>query len=185
MRLLLLAVEDFVEFVFLDVEHHVAEHLNQAAIGVISEARIVAELGKRLDALIVQAEIENRVHHAGHGELRARTHADQQRILAFAEFLSLQFFKLPSASSIWRSTSCDTPPLPHVLAAGFGLNGEAGRHRQAGIGHLGEAGALCRRGRPSFCRCRRPCRRRRSKRTWWLVSRSLPERLFLEPSLWP
>ena len=30
----------------------------------------------------------------------------------------------------------------HVLAAGFGLDGEAGRHGQPGVGHLGEAGAF-------------------------------------------
>ena len=32
--------------------------------------------------------------------------------------------------------------MPHVFAAGFGLDGEARRHRQAGIGHLGQAGAF-------------------------------------------
>ena len=32
--------------------------------------------------------------------------------------------------------------VPHVLAAGFGLDGEARRHRQSGIGHLGQSGAF-------------------------------------------
>src|SRR5207245_2310053 len=32
--------------------------------------------------------------------------------------------------------------MPHVLATGLGLNSEAWRHRQPGIGHLGEAGAF-------------------------------------------
>ncbi len=47
-----------------------------------------------------------------------------------------------SASSIWRLTSSETALLLHVLAAGFGLDGEAGRHGQSGVGHLGQAGAL-------------------------------------------
>ena len=46
--LLLLAVEDFLEGVLGNLEHHVAEHLDEAAIGVIGEARIVAALGQRL-----------------------------------------------------------------------------------------------------------------------------------------
>ena len=53
--LLLLAIEHFVEFELLNVEHYVAEHLNQAAIGVVSEARIIAQLGQRFDALVIQA----------------------------------------------------------------------------------------------------------------------------------
>ena len=106
--LLLLGVEHFVKVGLLDFEHNVAEHLNQAAIGVVGEARIVAALGQRFDALIIQAKVQNRIHHAGHGELRARANADQQRILAFAELLPLQLFQPCRASSICRSTSVDT-----------------------------------------------------------------------------
>jgi hypothetical protein len=32
--------------------------------------------------------------------------------------------------------------VPHILATGFGLNGEAWGHRQAGVGHFGQTGAL-------------------------------------------
>ena len=107
--LLLLGVEDFVERGLRNLQHDVAEHLNQPAVGIVGKARIVAALGQGFDALIVQAEIENRIHHAGHGKLRAGANADQQRIFALAEFLALQLFQCLSASSIWRSTSAETP----------------------------------------------------------------------------
>jgi hypothetical protein len=140
--LFLLGVEDFFKHRFLDVEHDVAEHLNQAAIGVVGEARIVGALGQRLDALIVQAEVEDGVHHAGHGKLRARAHADQQRVLALAELLALQSFELGQrffhlAVDFFRHRA-----VAHVFAAGLGLDGEARRHGEAGVGHLGEAGAF-------------------------------------------
>src|SRR5579863_4714020 len=32
--------------------------------------------------------------------------------------------------------------MPHVFTAGLRLNGEAGRHRQSGVGHLGKARTL-------------------------------------------
>ena len=32
--------------------------------------------------------------------------------------------------------------VPHVFAAGFGLNGEARRHGQSGVGHFGKASAF-------------------------------------------
>ena len=53
--LLLLAVEHFLKCLLGDVEHDRAEHLNQPAIGVIGEARIVAAPGQPLDRLVVQA----------------------------------------------------------------------------------------------------------------------------------
>ena len=77
-----------------NVEHYAAEHLDQAAIGVVGEARIVAALGQAFDRLVIQAEVEDGVHHAGHGELRARAHADQQRIVGAAELLPLQLLEM-------------------------------------------------------------------------------------------
>ena len=92
--LLLLAVEDFFECVLGNVEHHAAEHLDEPAIGVVGEARIVAALGQAFDRLVIQAEVEDGVHHAGHGELRARAHGDQQRIVGGAEGLSLKLLEV-------------------------------------------------------------------------------------------
>ena len=140
--LLLLGVEDFVERRFRNLQHHVAEHLNQTAVGIVGKARVIAALRERFDALIVQAEIENRIHHARHGKLRARADAYQQRILALAEFLTLQLLEMGQrlfhfAVNLFRNTS-----VTHVFAAGFRLNREARRHGQAGIGHFGQAGAF-------------------------------------------
>ena len=140
--LLLLAVEDFFKGVLGNVEHHAAEHLDQAAIGVIGEARIVAALGQAFDRLVVQAEVEDGVHHAGHGELRARAHADQQRIVGAAQLLPLQLFQAAQRLVHLAIDFVGDGAVAHVLAAGFGLDGEAGRHGQAGVGHLGQAGAF-------------------------------------------
>ena len=87
--LLFLSVEHFVEGGFRYFQHHVAEHLDEPPIGVGGKSLIVATLGQRFHALVVQSEIENRVHHARHGKLRARTHAYEQRILARPQFLTL------------------------------------------------------------------------------------------------
>ena len=140
--LFLLRVEHFVERRFLDVEHHIAEHLDQPAVRIGREPRIVAALGQRFHALVVQAKIENRVHHPRHGKLRARTHAHQQRILAGAELLALQRFQLRQRLVHLPIDVFGRQTAAHVLAASLGLNGESRRHRQAGIGHLGQARAF-------------------------------------------
>ena len=129
------------ELLLGNVENHVAEHLDQAAIGVIRKARIVAALGQRFDGLVIQAEVENRVHHAGHGELCARADGDQQRIFAGAELLALQLFE-PRQRFVHLGVDLRANVSAHVFAAGFGLNGESGRDGQSGIGHLGQACAF-------------------------------------------
>ena len=140
--LFLLAVENFLERVLGDVEHHAAEHLDQPAIGIVSEARIVAALGQAFDRLVIQAEVEDGVHHARHGELCARAHADQQRIVGAAELLPLQLFQVLERFVHLAVDFRRDVAGAHVFAAGFGLDGEAGRHGQPGVGHLGQAGAF-------------------------------------------
>jgi hypothetical protein len=139
--LLFLAVEDVLEFGFLNVEDDVAEHLNQAAIGVVGEARILRARGQRLDALIVEAEVENGVHHARHGELCAGAHRDQQRIITGAELLPLELFEVREGL-VHLPVNVLADRAAHVLAAGLGLDGESGRYGKTGVGHLGQTGAL-------------------------------------------
>ena len=140
--LLLLGVEDLVERGFRDVQHHVAEHLDQAAVGIGGEARIVAAFRQGLDTLIVEAEIQDGVHHAGHGELRAGAHAYQQRVLALAELLALQFLQAFKRGIRLLVDFGGDGIGAHVLAARLGLDGKARRHGEIGVGHLGEASAL-------------------------------------------
>ncbi len=87
------AVEDVLELLLGNVENHVAEHLDEAAVGVISKAGIIGALRERFHGLVVEAEVENGVHHAGHGELGAGADGDEQRIVACAELLPLHLLK--------------------------------------------------------------------------------------------
>ena len=64
-------IHDVLELLALDAEHDLAEELDEAAVGIGREARIVGQPGQPLARLLVQAQVEHRVHHAGHGELRA------------------------------------------------------------------------------------------------------------------
>src|SRR5215469_8389970 len=126
--LLFLAVENFVEGVLLDIEDDIAKHLNQAAIGVVGKARIVSAPAQGLDALIVEAKVEDRVHHARHGELGAGSNAHQQGILALAELLALQLFESRQRLFHLAIDFRRDIAFAHVLPTGLGLNGEAGRH---------------------------------------------------------
>jgi len=80
------------ELALVDFENYVAKHLDQASVGVVCKARVVGALRQRLHAVIVQAEIQDGIHHAGHGKFGARTHTDEQWIVTATQTLSLQTF---------------------------------------------------------------------------------------------
>ena len=78
----LVLVEDFLEVMVRDAEHHVGIHGDEAPVAVIGEAPVAGFLRQRLDGRVVEAEIEHGVHHARHRRARAGAHRDQQRIVA-------------------------------------------------------------------------------------------------------
>ena len=75
-----LAFEDLA----VDIEHDLAEHLDQPAVGVEREP-FAGERAEPVDRGLVEPDVEHGVHHAGHGELGAGTHGDEQGIFRIAE----------------------------------------------------------------------------------------------------
>src|SRR5665811_2347839 len=55
------------------------------AIRVVSEARIACALSQPLHRHVVQAQIEHRVHHAGHRDNCARADRNEQRVFTIPE----------------------------------------------------------------------------------------------------
>src|SRR3546814_19284190 len=63
----------------VDAKHHVRIHLDETAIAVPGETGIARRRRKPLDRLVVEAQVQHRVHHAGHGYARAGAHRHQKR----------------------------------------------------------------------------------------------------------
>ena len=59
-----------------------------------------------------------------------------------AELLALQLLELVERLVHLAVDFFGDAAVAHVFAAGFGLDGEAGRHGQPGVGHFGQAGAF-------------------------------------------
>ena len=98
---------------------------------------------ERLHGLVVQAEVEDGVHHARHGELRAGAHADQQRIVGVAELLAHALFELGERfEHLLVDLGRDLVLVLEIDVADFGRDREAGRHRQLGPAHLRQPGAF-------------------------------------------
>ena len=82
----------------LDVQHGLAEHLDQAPVGVPREPLAAGLLGQAVHRLIGQADVEHRLHHAGHGELGAGPDADQQRVRVVAELAAHAAARAPAGA---------------------------------------------------------------------------------------
>ncbi len=136
---LLVILERLLEMPVIDVEHDVGIHRDEAAIAVPGEAGIARGLGHRLDGDVVQAEIEDRVHHARHRGAGARAHRDEQRIGGVAEGLAGQAAHLGQRGLRLRlEIRRELFAVVVIPGADLGGDGEAGRHRQAEIAHLGQ-----------------------------------------------
>ena len=139
----LAGLEGLVEALGLHVHDDPAEHLDEAPVGVPAEALVAGELDEPGERLLVEPEVEDRVHHPGHRELRAGADAHEQRVRRIAEALAGPPLDLGHCLE-------DVVPEPvgelfarrEVVVAGGGRDREARRRRQARAGHLGEAGAL-------------------------------------------
>ena len=121
----------------------VGVHLDEAAVAVIGKAGVVGLFGQTLNSLIVQAEVQDGVHHAGHGLTCAGTDGNQQGVLDGAEGLTgLLLEDAHVFEDVCLDLIVDLTVVSIVLGAGLGGDGEALRNRHAGVGHLGQAGTL-------------------------------------------
>ena len=140
----------FLHLIDLDFEqalrdHHndVREHLDEAAVAVISETGVVGLLCQTLNSLVVQAEVQDGVHHAGHGLTCAGTDGDQQGVLVITEGLAGDLLQaLEVLEDVSSDLVIDLTAVCIVLGAGLGGDGEALRHRHTGCGHFSQTGAL-------------------------------------------
>ena len=64
---------------------HISVHLYESPVAVVGEAFVTRLRDQSLDGGIVQAEIQNGVHHAGHGRTGPGPDGNQQRVFRAAE----------------------------------------------------------------------------------------------------
>ena len=69
---LLHVVQRVGEEVSVDVQNGLTEHLDEATVGVPRETLVAGNFGQAVDGFVVQADVEDSFHHAGHRELCAR-----------------------------------------------------------------------------------------------------------------
>ena len=135
--------EGVLEAVAVDAVHDAAVHLDQAAVRVVREARVARRAREAGGGLVVQAEVEDRVHHPGHRDGCARAHRDEERILGVAEALARLLLEGAHVLvDLLVEPVRELAARGHVTPAGVGRDREAGRNGNPELRHLGQADAL-------------------------------------------
>ena len=126
----------------VDAQHDAAVHGDEPAIAVVGEALVAGDGGETLDAAVVEAEVEDGVHHPRHRELGAGAHADEQRVGGVAEGAAHRLLEpLDVGGDLVGEPR--RPATFHVRPACIGGDGEPGRYGELqDARHLGQVGAL-------------------------------------------
>ena len=123
-------------------EHDPSVHRDETTVRVVRKPLVARDIREPLDALVVETQIEDGVHHAGHREFGARTNAYEQRIVRITQPTSHVTFQLGDMLRHLR-IQLGRPATVHVVTASIGRHSEAWWHRQLQhSGHLGEVGTL-------------------------------------------
>ena len=92
--LCLLVLQDVLEALALEVHDDCREHRDEAPVGIVGEPLIAGFFYQSLHSSVVQAEVQDSIHHARHGRPRAGSHRNQQWIGRSAESRSHGDFQL-------------------------------------------------------------------------------------------
>ena len=139
----LVVFENVLEIVAVDVEHDIGIHLNEAAVAVVGEALVARAFRQGLDRTVVEPEVEDRVHHAGHRGARAGPHREEERICIVAEDAArLAAHFRDGRIDLGLEVGRIGLPVGVEIGAHFRGDREARRHRQAEKRHLVQIGAL-------------------------------------------
>ena len=128
---------------FGNFHYHIREHLDESAVGIIGKSGIPRLPGKALHGNIGKSQVQDRIHHSGHGRSRAGTDGNQKRILRVAEGLSLLPLQLGErGKDLSLNFFRNLFSIVVVVRTGFRRYGKALRNGKAKIGHLRQIGAL-------------------------------------------
>ena len=118
--------------------------MHEAAIGVVDEVRIVGFLHHTLSHLVVEAQVEDGVHHTGHGGAGTGAHADEQRVLFVAELGVHEHLDVLHGSGHVVVEQLHDFLLSHfvILVAAVGRDGESRGNGHADEVHLGQVGTF-------------------------------------------
>ena len=139
-------VDELLKVLLADFHNNVGEHLDKSSVRVVNESlelRIGVASDHSSNNVVVKTEVEDCIHHTGHGSSCAGTNGNEKGILKIAELLAVFLFH-PSNTlhSLSHDLVVDLSAVLIVLSAGLGGDSKALRNRKTYLGHFSKVSAL-------------------------------------------
>ena len=127
----------------INLHHDIGIHLDEAAIAVIGKALVIGAPGQPRNRVVIQPEIEHRIHHPRHRGARTRAHRDQKRVFRVSEAgTGLGLDPRHRVGHLPTKRFGIGAVIVVIAGAHLGRDGETRRHRQADPAHLRQVGAF-------------------------------------------
>ncbi len=141
---LLDGAEMLIEVLIRDTQGNLAEKLNEATIGIPGKTLVARLRRQSVQGRLIEPQVENGVHHAGHRHGRARAHRHQQRVGFRSESLAGRPFKLRHVlpDVIHQSRRQALVAVGEVAEASFCSNDKPWRHIEPDLCHLAQVRTL-------------------------------------------
>ena len=141
--LLLHLVDQLLEVLLADLHDNIGIHLDEPTVAVPCPAGVARHGGNGVDDRLIQTEVQDGIHHTGHGRTRAGADRHEQGVLLIAELLAGDLLHLLDVGHDLRhDLVIDLSAVLVVLCARLGADGKALGNRKTDVGHLGEVCAL-------------------------------------------
>jgi hypothetical protein len=135
--------EDVLEVVVRDVEDDAAEHMEETPIKIVGEPGVAGGGSDPLGDLVVEPQVENRVHHPRHRELRPGTARQEQRVIGIPEAPAhVPLEGRQRLDLLVPETLGEFTPRLQVGVARSCRGGEPRRNRNLEAGHIRQVGSL-------------------------------------------
>ena len=135
-------LERFAEELGRDVHDGTAIHGDQPPIRVPSKSLISRCFYEALHRCIIEPDVQDRVHHAWHGEDRTGTHGHQQWIVGVAQLATKCVFETAKCGSDLHTKCRRLLIMSQKPPTSLSRDSKSRGHRQAQTRHLCKVGAL-------------------------------------------
>ena len=127
----------------LQAQNHIAIHLNQTTVAVPREVFISGLFDESLDDFFVDADVQDRIHHAGHRLTSTRSAGQQQRVRRVSVLFAHAGFgsRDGGIDLIFQFRRIGTIVVVKV-GTDFSCDREAGRNRQTDAAHFRQVGSF-------------------------------------------
>ena len=117
--------------------------MDQPAVGIIDETFVTRKLDHSLSGFVGKADIQNRVHHARHGELCSGTAGNEQGIFVVTKFFSGKLLNpLHGNLFLFQDFLHKGDSLFQIGQAGTRCDCEPRGYRNTDTGHFSQVGAF-------------------------------------------